>query len=73
MKTWQYLLLAGPDGRYLLEECFSPDVQQVVFECLDLLGLMCKKSISAETLSHLNKRLPIVLTMMEGPFAIMGA
>lgn len=66
MKTsWEYLLLAGPYGKYLLEECFSPDVQQVVFEYLDLLGLMWEKSISAETLSHPEKRPPIVLTMME--------
>ena len=65
MKTWEYLLLAGSYGKHLLEECFSPNVQQVVFEYLDLLGLMWEKSISAETLSHLEKRLPIVLTMME--------
>ena len=65
IKTWEYLLLAGPYGKYLLEDCFSPDVQEVVFEYLDLLGLMWQKSISAETLGHLEKRLPIVLTMME--------
>lgn len=30
--TWEYLLLAGPYGKYLLEECFSPEVQAAVFE-----------------------------------------
>ena len=50
---------------HLLERCFSPDVQQVVFEYLHLLGLMWEKSTSTETLSHLEKRLPIMLTMLE--------
>ena len=23
-KTWEYLLMAGPCGKYLLEDCFHP-------------------------------------------------
>ena len=43
-KTWEYLLMAGPYGKYLLEDCFHPDVQGVVFEYLDLIGLMWQKT-----------------------------
>ncbi|KAL0042142.1 hypothetical protein WJX77_004487 [Trebouxia sp. C0004] len=32
VKTWEYLLMAGPYGKYLLEDCFHPEVQVVVFE-----------------------------------------
>ena len=38
--------MAGPYGKYLLEDCFHPEVQAVVFEYLDLLGLMWQKTIS---------------------------
>ena len=61
----EYLLMAGPYGKYLLEDCFHPTVQVVVFEYLDLLGLMWQKTISAEQLTHLEDRVPIVLTLME--------
>lgn len=44
-KTWEYLLMAGPYGKYLLEDCFHPDVQGVVFEYLDLIGLMWQKHL----------------------------
>ena len=62
-KTWEYLLMAGPYGKYRLEDCFHPDVQGVVFEYLDLIGLMWQKTISSQQLSHLEHRLPIVLTV----------
>ena len=57
--------MAGPYGKYLLEDCFHPTVQVVVFEYLDLLGLMWQKTISAEQLTHLEDRVPIVSTLME--------
>lgn len=63
--TSEYLLLAGPYGKYLLEDCFHPEVQAVVFEYLDLLGLMWEKTIMDSDLKKLESRLPIVLTMME--------
>ena len=63
--TSEYLLLAGPCGKYLLEDCFHPEVQAVVFEYLDLLGLMWEKTITDSDLRKLECRLPIVLTMME--------
>jgi len=63
--TSEYLLLAGPYGKYLLEGCFHPTVQVVVFEYLDLLGLMWEKTITDSTLKKLEHRMPIVLTMME--------
>ena len=58
-------MLAGPYGKYLLEDCFHPEVQVVVFEYLDLLGLMWEKTITGSDLRKLECRLPIVLTMME--------
>ncbi len=64
-KTWEYLLMAGPYGKYLLEDCFHPDVQVVVFQYLDLIGLMWQKTISSQQLNHLEHRMPIVLTLME--------
>ena len=63
--TSEYLLLAGPYGKYLLEDCFHPEVQAVVFEYLDLLGLMWEKTITDSDLRKLECRLPILLTMME--------
>ncbi|DBA98245.1 TPA: hypothetical protein ACH3X1_001169 [Trebouxia sp. C0004] len=63
--TSEYLLLAGPYGKYLLEDCFHPAVQAVVFEYLDLLGLMWEKTTMDSDLKKLESRLPIVLTMME--------
>ncbi|DBA87959.1 TPA: hypothetical protein ACH3X1_004944 [Trebouxia sp. C0004] len=63
--TSGYLLLAGPYGKYLLEDCFHPEVQVVVFESLDLLGLMWEKTITDSDLKKLERRLPIVLTVME--------
>ena len=44
--------MAGPFGKYGLEDCFHPDVQVVVFEYLDLIGLMWEKTTSS-TLSML--------------------
>lgn len=64
-KTWEYLLMAGPYGKYLLEDCFHPEVQAVVFECLDLLGLVWLKTISSELLTRLESRMPVVLTLLE--------
>lgn len=39
-KTAEKLLLTGPYGKYLLEGCFHPPMQKVVFEYLDLLGAL---------------------------------
>ena len=64
-KTWEYLLLCGPYGKYLLEGCLQATVQKVVFEYLDLLGLMWKKTITLSILVKLETRLPIILTAME--------
>lgn len=64
-KTWEYLLTAGPYGKYLLEDCFYPEVQAVVFKYLDLLGLMWQKTSPAEQLTHLEHKMPIVLTLMD--------
>ena len=36
--TSEYLLLAGPYGKYLLEDCFHPEVQVVVLSTLICLG-----------------------------------
>ena len=64
-KTWEYLLLCGPYGKYLLEGCMHPPIQKAVFEYLDLLGLMWQKSISQADLTKLETRVPIILAMLE--------
>lgn len=61
MKTAEKLLLCGPYGKYLLEGCFHPSVQKVVFEYLDLLGSLWEKTISLERLMELERRMPVVL------------
>ena len=38
LKTSEYLLLAGPIGKYILEGGMHPEQQKAVFEYLDLLG-----------------------------------
>ena len=38
LKTSEYLLLAGPIGKYILEGGMHPEQQTAVFEYLDLLG-----------------------------------
>ncbi|DBB04049.1 TPA: hypothetical protein ACH3X1_013104 [Trebouxia sp. C0004] len=57
-KRWEELLspyLHGPYGKYLLEDCFHPEVQAVVFEYLDLLGLMWEKTIMDRHLKKLER------------------
>ena len=65
LKSAEYLLLAGPYIEYLLEGCFALPVQAVVFKFLDLLGLLWVKTISQDTLTMLEERIPIVLTQLQ--------
>ena len=60
-KTAEKLLLTGPYDKYLLEGCFHPPVQKVVFDYLDLLGALWEKSLSFERLNELERRVPTVL------------
>jgi len=38
LKSSEFLQLAGPIGKYLLEDCFHPKQQEAIFEYLDILG-----------------------------------
>lgn len=64
LKSSEYLLLAGPIGKYLLERCLSA-VQAAVFEYLHLIGLLCQKTISCQKLDQLEQRICVVLTQLE--------
>ena len=65
LKTSEYLLLAGPIGKYILHDCFHPTQQRIVFEYLDLLGSLWEKSITLERLAEVEQQLPRLLTEME--------
>lgn len=65
LKTSEYLLLAGPIGKYILEGGMHPDQQTAVFEYLDLLGSLWEKNISTERLSQLESDIPRVLENLE--------
>ena len=38
LKTSEYLLLAGPTGKFIMQGSMHPEQQRVVFRYLDLLG-----------------------------------
>ena len=64
LKSHEYLQLAGPIGKYLLEDCFHPPQQAAVFEYLDILGSLWEKSMTDEQLDKLEADLPRVLTQL---------
>lgn len=64
LKTSEYLLLAGPIGKYILEGSMHPAQQEAVFEYLDLLGLLWEKSITEEKLTNVAD-IPILLEKLE--------
>ena len=65
LKTSEYLLLAGPIGKYILEGSMHPLQQAAVFEYLDLIGSLWEKTITLERLEQLETDLPRVLTELE--------
>ena len=66
LKSAEYLLLAGPYGKYLMQGCFHPEVQTVVFKYLDLIGQLWQKSLSLDMVAKLEKAIPEILTELEG-------
>lgn len=65
LKSAEYLLLAGPYGKYLMQGCFHSEVQAAVFKYLDLLGLLWQKSISLAALDRLEAAMLKVLAELE--------
>ncbi len=65
LKASEYLLLAGPIGKYILEGCFHEEQQHVIFEYLDLLGILWQKSISLDQLQYVESAMPRLLTDLE--------
>ena len=65
LKSAEYLLLAGPYGKYLMQGCFHSEVQAAVFKYLDLLGLLWQKSISLDALDTLESAMLKVLAELE--------
>ena len=59
------LKLARPYGKHILQGCFHAEVERVVFQFLDLIGLMWQKSVSMATLSMLENEMPTVLTQVQ--------
>lgn len=64
-KSAEYLLLAGPLGKYLLDGSMHKDQQAAVFEYLDLLGIFWEKSITEARLQHMETQMAVVLTKLE--------
>ena len=64
VKTHEYLLLAGPIGKYLLEGCFHPDQQAAIFEYLDIMGSLWEKSVTLKQLDQLERDIPRLLTQL---------
>lgn len=65
LKSSDYLLLAGPYGKCILEVCLHPEQQTAVFEYLDLIGSLWRKTITDEELDHLETALPKILAELE--------
>ena len=65
LKSSEYVLLAGPMGKYLLEGCLHSEQEAAVFQYLDLLGIFWEKTISEEQLQHLEKQVPVALAELE--------
>ena len=61
-KSAKYLLLGGPIGKYMLEDCFHCDQQAAVFECLDILGSLWEKTDTTRQLDQLQRGIPRLLT-----------
>ena len=64
-KSAEYLLLAGPMGKYILEGSMHAEQQAAKFEYLNLLGVFWEKSISEERLQQLEQQVPIVLAKLD--------
>ena len=65
LKTADYLLMAGPIGKYIISGSLHAEQQQVVFRYPDLLGSLWEKSITPEQLDHIEAAFPEGLTEME--------
>lgn len=66
LKSAEYLLLAGPYGKYLMQGCFHSEVQPAVFKYLDRLGLLWQKSrLSIAALDRLEAAMLKVLAELE--------
>ncbi len=50
LKTSEYLLLAGPVGKYILQGAFHAEQEEVVFRCAIPLSLVSTKLV-AKTMS----------------------
>ena len=64
LKSADYLRLAGPIGKYILEGSMHAEQQTAVFEYLDLLGIFWEKSITEQRLQHLEKQTAVILTKL---------
>ena len=65
LKTSEYLLLAGPIGKYIYVGGMHPEQQTAMLEYLDLLGSLWEKTISTQRLSQLESDIPRVLENLE--------
>ena len=62
LKSSEWLQLAGPIGKWLLEDCCHPEQQTATFEYLDILGSLWEKTITVQQLDKLEAAIPKVLT-----------
>ncbi|KAL3156471.1 hypothetical protein ABBQ38_000776 [Trebouxia sp. C0009 RCD-2024] len=65
LKTSEYLLLAGPVGKRILEGSMHPSQQTAVFQYLDLLGSLWEKSIMTLCLAQLESDLSRILESLD--------
>ena len=65
LKSSEYLLLAGPLGKFLLEGSMHAETQAAVFRYLDLLGVFWEKTITEERSQQLEQQVPQVLADLE--------
>lgn len=65
LKSSEYLLMAGPMGKYLMEGCMHAEQQAAVFEYLDLIGVFWEKTITEQRLQQLEQQMPKVLAKLE--------
>ena len=65
LKSSEYLLLAGPVGKYLLQGCMHSAQQAAVFDYLDLVGAFWEKTFTEERLQYIERQVPILLARLE--------
>ena len=65
LKQHEWILLAGPLGKYALQGLLPAALEAPLFAYLDLLTQLGAKEISAGSVSHLQENAAIALTQME--------